>query len=83
MRRLKETITWLGFVGRMYEEEYTGVTLTDALIKGLEIDCSGKYKNVVTGRYTVILKLHICSESQCIITEGQTVLNEIDDFTAF
>lgn len=74
-----------GFVGRMYEEEYTGVTLTDALIKGLEIDCSGKYKNVVTGRYTVIQMTAVFGGEFTMpgtSKDGQTVLAEIDDFTA-
>jgi uncharacterized repeat protein (TIGR02543 family) len=74
-----------GFVGRMYSEGYTGVTLTDALIKGLEIVGSDKYNNVVTGRYEDIVMTSVFGGDFTLpgtSKDGQTVLAEIDDFTA-
>gem|GEM_PF-6899060 len=73
-----------GIIGRLYDSGYKDVTLSSAFIKGLEIICSGSYKNAVTGRYSDMGLASVFGGEFTIpsTSNGQTVQTLITDFDA-
>lgn len=70
-----------GFVGRT-ENNYPDGKITDVIIKGLNLTCSGTYWNVVTGRYNPLTLSAVFGGEFTlpgVPGQGQTV-TEINDF---